>query len=66
MLELDVSWRPLGAAVHIGVRRSPLRDVRDVVALARRAAATAGLKLHGVMAYEAQIAGVADSSPAVR
>jgi D-serine deaminase-like pyridoxal phosphate-dependent protein len=66
VLEVDVSWRPLGSAFHVGVRRSPLREARDVVALARRAAATEGLRLHGVMAYEAQIAGVPDSSPAVR
>ncbi len=66
VLDLDVSWRPLGSAFHVGVRRSPLRDVPDVVALARRAAATEGLSFHGVMAYEAQIAGVPDSSPAVR
>ena len=66
VLDLDVSWRPLGAAFHVGVRRSPLREVPDVVALARRAAATEGLNFHGVMAYEAQIAGVPDSSPAVR
>jgi D-serine deaminase-like pyridoxal phosphate-dependent protein len=66
VLELDVSWRPLGSSFHVGVRRSPLRKVRDVLALGRRAAATEGLTLHGVMAYEAQIAGVPDSSPAVR
>jgi len=66
VLDLDVSWRPLGSSFHVGVRRSPLREVPDVVALARRAAATEGLSLHGVMAYEAQIAGVPDSSPAVR
>jgi D-serine deaminase-like pyridoxal phosphate-dependent protein len=66
VLDLDVSWRPLGSAFHVGVRRSPLREVKDVVALARRAAATEGLRLHGVMAYEAQIAGVPDSRPAVR
>jgi D-serine deaminase-like pyridoxal phosphate-dependent protein len=66
VLDLDVSWRPLGSAFHVGVRRSPLREVRDVLALGRRAAATEGLRLHGVMAYEAQIAGMSDSSPAVR
>ena len=66
VLELDVSWRPLGAVLHVGVRRSPLRRVRDVVGLARRATTTEGLRFHGVMAYEAQIAGVPDSSPAVR
>lgn len=66
VLNLDVSWRPLGSALHVGVRRSPLREPRDVVELARRAEATEGLRFHGVMAYEAQIAGLADSSPAVR
>jgi D-serine deaminase-like pyridoxal phosphate-dependent protein len=66
VLELDVSWRPLGSALHVGVRRSPLREADDVLALARRAASTDGLTLHGVMAYEAQIAGLPDSNPAVR
>ncbi|HEY6463799.1 MAG TPA: hypothetical protein VIY73_26700, partial [Polyangiaceae bacterium] len=66
VLELDVAWRPVGALLHVGVRRSPLRDASDVVALARRAASTKGLSFHGVMAYEAQIAGVPDRSPAVR
>jgi D-serine deaminase-like pyridoxal phosphate-dependent protein len=66
ILELDVAWRPLGAVVHVGVRRSPLREPAQVVALARRAAATEGLRFHGVMAYEAQIAGVADAGAAVR
>jgi len=66
VLDLDVSWHPLGSLLHVGVRRSPLRDPRDVVALARRIAATEGLKFHGVMAYEAQIAGLPDSTRAVR
>jgi D-serine deaminase-like pyridoxal phosphate-dependent protein len=65
VLELDVAWRPLGAALHVGVRRSPLRTPSDVVALARRAASTEGLRFHGVMAYEAQIAGVPDEGAAV-
>jgi D-serine deaminase-like pyridoxal phosphate-dependent protein len=67
VLEVDVSWRPLGAVgVHVGVRRSPLREPAEIVALARAAAATEGLRFHGVMAYEAQIAGVADAGAAVR
>jgi D-serine deaminase-like pyridoxal phosphate-dependent protein len=66
VLDLDVSWRPLGSALHVGVRRSPLREARDVVALARRITATDGLRFQGVMAYEAQIAGVPDSGAAVR
>lgn len=65
VLELDVAWRPLGA-VHVGVRRSPLREASDVVALAKRANATEGLRFHGVMAYEAQIAGLSDAGAAVR
>lgn len=66
VIELDVAWRPLGPLLHVGVRRSPLRDTADVVAMARRAAGTPGLGFHGVMAYEAQIAGVSDAGPAVR
>jgi D-serine deaminase-like pyridoxal phosphate-dependent protein len=65
VLELDVAWRPLGSLLHVGVRRSPLREVRDVLSLARRAATTKGLAFHGIMAYEAQIAGVPDGGAAV-
>jgi len=65
VVDMDVAWRPLGA-IHIGVRRSPLRTSSDVVALARAAASTDGLRFHGVMAYEAQIAGVPDAGLAVR
>jgi D-serine deaminase-like pyridoxal phosphate-dependent protein len=63
---VDVAWRPLGAMLHVGVRRSPLRTPSDVVRLARRAAAIEGLRFHGVMAYEAQLAGVPDTGAAVR
>jgi D-serine deaminase-like pyridoxal phosphate-dependent protein len=65
VLEVDVAWRPLGSAIHVGVRRSPLRTPSEVVALARQTASTEGLRFHGVMAYEAQIAGVPDGGPAV-
>ncbi len=66
VVEVDMAWRPLGAAAHIGVRRSPLRDAADVVALALRAAKVDGLRFHGVMAYEAQVAGVPDTTIAAR
>ncbi len=59
VIDVDMSWRPLGA-VHLGVRRSPLREVDDVVALARTIAARAGLAFHGVLGYEAQLAGLPD------
>ena len=63
VVELDVAWRPLGGALHVGVRRSPLAAPSAVVALARRIAATAGVRFAGVMGYDAQLAGVTDASP---
>lgn len=70
VVEADMAYRPLGRG-HLGVRRSPLRSPRDVVAFARRVRATPHLRFHGVMGYEAQIAGVPDrgghlSAPFVR
>ena len=61
VLELDVSWRVAG--LHLGVRRSPLREADAVVALARRIAGTGGLEFAGLMGYEAQIAGLTDAGP---
>lgn len=62
-LDVDASLR-IGR-VHLGVRRSPLREPAEVVTVARAAAAT-GLSVVGLMFYDAQIAGLPDSSPAVR
>lgn len=62
-LDVDASLR-LGR-VHLGVRRSPLRTPEQVAALAGRVAAR-GFRVRGVMFYEAQVAGLPDSSPAVR
>lgn len=58
-LDLDLGWRPL-AGVHIGVRRSPLRSVDDVQALAARVVASPHLRLAGIMGYEAHVAGLPD------
>ena len=63
-LDVDASLR-IGRRVHLGVRRSPLRTPDDAANLARSAAGQ-GLAVVGVMFYEAQIAGLPDSSPAVR
>ncbi len=61
-IELDVSFRPeLRAEVHLGPRRSPLRDGASVLALARSIATRPALELVAIMAYEAHIAGVPDS-----
>lgn len=64
VVELDVAWRRWG--LYVGVRRSPLHDAAGVVALARKIAATDGVRFAGVMAYDAHIAGVPDSDLARR
>ena len=58
LLELDVAYRPLGA--RVGALRSPLHTVEDAVALARHIASTPHVRFHGLMAYEAHVAGLPD------
>ncbi|WP_280401244.1 alanine racemase [Nocardia carnea] len=62
-LDVDASLR-IGP-VHLGVRRSPVRTPEQAAELARQARA-GGFRVVGLMTYEAQIAGLPDSSPAVR
>lgn len=62
-VDVDASLRV--GPVHLGVRRSPLRTPAEVRAVAQ-AALDAGLSVVGLMFYDAQIAGLPDSSPAVR
>ncbi|MGK5737317.1 amino acid deaminase/aldolase [Micromonospora sp. URMC 103] len=62
-LDLDASWRPLGGRVHVGVRRSPVHSAAAAGALASTIAGRAGFRLVGIMAYEAQIAGLGDAPP---
>lgn len=59
-IDLDASWKSQ-ALGHIGVRRSPVHSPDQAAWLARHIAGRPGFKLVGVMAYEAQIAGVADA-----
>jgi D-serine deaminase-like pyridoxal phosphate-dependent protein len=63
-LDVDASLRIFGQ--HLGVRRSPLRTPDQVQAIARKIANDDAFELVGVMFYEAQIAGLPDTSPAVR
>ncbi len=63
-LDVDSSLRVGGA--HLGVRRSPLHTPQDAARLAERVRAHRELRLVGVMFYEAQVAGLPDTSPAVR
>ncbi len=79
-VEALTSWLPKGAPVrvvidvdaslrvgpaHLGVRRSPIRSPRRAAAVAT-AARRAGLRVVGLMFYDAQIAGLPDTSAAVR
>lgn len=64
---LEVGPAGLGrrARAHLGVRRSPLREPAEVAGLARLAERR-GCPVRGLMFYEAQVAGLPDTSPAVR
>jgi D-serine deaminase-like pyridoxal phosphate-dependent protein len=61
-IELDASYksRALG---HVGVRRSPVYTPAAAEALAEAISARRGFRLVGMMAYEAQIAGVTNAGP---
>ncbi|WP_144855208.1 alanine racemase [Marihabitans asiaticum] len=68
-LDIDCSLRPgvLGVRpVHLGVRRSPVRTPRAARAVARAVEDRPGFELSGLMFYDAQVAGLPDTSPAVR
>ncbi|GAA6524918.1 alanine racemase [Intrasporangium sp. DVR] len=62
-VDVDASVR-VGPA-HVGVRRSPLREPQQVEAVVRRAQER-GLLVVGLMFYDAQVAGLPDSSAVVR
>jgi len=62
-IDIDAGYRALAGAVRAGARRSPIRTPAQAAALARAIAGRPGLKLAGLMAYEAQIAGVGDNPP---
>jgi D-serine deaminase-like pyridoxal phosphate-dependent protein len=59
-LELDAGLWMLGGRVRIGAKRSPIHTPAQAAVLARAIAGRPGVRLAGVMAYEAQIAGLGD------
>ncbi len=63
VVDIDASLR-IGPA-HLGVRRSPTRSPRRAASVAK-AARDASLRVVGLMFYDAQIAGLPDSSRAIR
>ncbi|MFE3193381.1 amino acid deaminase/aldolase [Nocardia sp. NPDC059240] len=62
-LDVDASLR-IGP-LHLGVRRSPIRTPEQAAALAAETRSR-GFRVVGMMTYEAQIAGLPDTNPAVR
>ncbi|MGH2787733.1 MAG: amino acid deaminase/aldolase [Actinomycetota bacterium] len=63
-IDVDASWWAFGGRVRVGAKRSPIHTAEEAVALAREIERRDGFRLVGLMAYEAQIAGVGDSPPA--
>lgn len=60
---IDIDAGLLVGGRHVGPKRSPLYDARDVVALARAVVDRPGFHLVGAMTYEGQVAGVPDAVP---
>lgn len=64
VVDVDVAYRPVGASLHLGVRRSPLRTVEDVRHIVNQIDQFPNLQFKGLMAYEAHIAGLGDADMA--
>jgi D-serine deaminase-like pyridoxal phosphate-dependent protein len=62
-VDIDTAWHTAGGRVRIGARRSPVRTPAQAATLATEIAGRPKLRLTGLMAYEAQIAGVGDTPP---
>ena len=60
---VDMAWEPLGPRAHLGVLRSPLHTPEHVAAIARTTKDVPNVRCRGLLAYEAQVAGLADDSP---
>jgi D-serine deaminase-like pyridoxal phosphate-dependent protein len=65
-IDVDASYWPLGGAIKIGPKRSPVRTPEQVKALAQEIDRRQRVRLVGLMAYEGQIAGVGDDVPGKR
>jgi D-serine deaminase-like pyridoxal phosphate-dependent protein len=62
-IDIDAGYLALRGLLRAGARRSPVRSPAQAAAFAAVIAARPGLHLAGLMAYEAQIAGVGDNPP---
>lgn len=62
-IDMDMSYRPAGDKIHLGVRRSPLRTVSDVMGLVKYSQSLTGVEVDSLMGYEAHIASLEDDLP---
>jgi D-serine deaminase-like pyridoxal phosphate-dependent protein len=62
-MDVDAGWRALGGRLRVGVKRSPVHTPEQAAGFARAIVARGGLRLAGLMLYEAQIAGLGDAPP---
>jgi len=62
-IDIDAGYLALHGLLRAGARRSPVRTPAEAARLAEAVVARPGLRLAGLMAYEAQIAGVGDNPP---
>ena len=62
-LDVDMSYRPLGSPLHLGVRRSPIRTSAQALGMARTALGMKWVKIDSVMGYEGHVAGPNDNLP---
>ncbi len=60
-MDIDAGYEALGGRFRAGALRSPVRDADQAAALAAAIAKRPGHRLVGLLAYEAQIAGVGDA-----
>ena len=65
-IEVDMSYHPCGTGLHIGMRRSPIRTVEQVLELVHAAKQLPGVVIDSVMGYEGHIAGLSDDVPRSR
>lgn len=63
-LEIDMAYRPLGTdRVHLGLRRSPIRTIKQAVEFVNQAKKFSNVRIDAVMGYEGHIAGTSDDVP---
>jgi len=63
IIEMDMSLKILNDMIHLGVRRSPVRTIKDLQTILRASHSFSNLKINGVMCYDAAVAGLTDNNP---